>query len=127
MSGDENLFEALDSIFGRARGVTSDDGAMDAVVERARYQESLMTELLITLAGKGVLTNGDAREVIRKAKERTVKKDTEESAKHNCPCPIHDKRPHKALDCARCGLVVPHLIESDTTARCRACLTPRSV
>jgi hypothetical protein len=104
---------------------------------RARYQEALMTELLTTLAGKGLLTNAEAQDVIKKAKERVQGStgETEGAAaterttsRGDVPCggscPLHDKRPHKSLECQRCKSVQPHLIEGEV-ARCRTCLTPR--
>jgi hypothetical protein len=97
--------------------------------ERARYQEGLITELLTTFAGKGLLTNAEARDVIARAKERVAKAKAEtpmSSSPTGCLCPMHDMRPHKVLDCAPCHAPMPHLIEG-TVARCRRCLTARSV
>jgi len=107
--------------------------------ERDRYQESLMTELLTTLAGKGVITNADARDLIGRARERAKKKDGEDtpteasekaSSNSDAPCggtcELHDERPHKTLSCRRCKEPVAHLIEGEV-ARCRACLTVRMV
>lgn len=116
--------------------------------ERARYQESLMTELLITLAGKGVLTNAEAQDVIRRAKERAKQKSETEAVKKPSAtttppatpdaeatksgeppcggtCPIHDTRPHRNVECQRCKLTTPHLVEGEIL-RCRVCLTPRT-
>jgi hypothetical protein len=48
--------------------------------ERSIYVESLFTELLTTLAGKKLITNDEARDVIAKAKERAKKKTEEADA-----------------------------------------------
>jgi hypothetical protein len=105
-----------------------------ARMERDAYQESLITELLITLAGKGLVSNAEAKDVIQRAKERAKQKTaekTETTGEHdeNSPCggacALHDKRPHKKLECARCKKVTPHLIEGEI-ARCRVCITSRS-
>ena len=88
--------------------------------ERHYYQEALVTELLITLAGKGLLSNDEAKAVIAHAKERASKK-----AKASSADTEDDPRPHKSLYCDRCHGTTPHLIEGPK-ARCRACVTERS-
>ncbi len=148
----------FDSIFGKGGafdGIFGKGGAFDAAIkdgtvkrvfggttqealERDRYNEALMTELLTTLAGKKIITNDDARDLIAKARERVKKKAAEDEkpgktqetahgsdAPCGGTCPLHDKRPHKDLECRRCKKVERHLIEPDGTARCRVCLTAR--
>lgn len=151
-SDNESFFESIfgkggsfEQVFGKKTAATTESKVARNArkrEERTRYQESLMTELLITLAGKGVITNEDAKNVIAKAKERAKQKsendekattDEKAAAKtddHNgtpCggSCPIHDKRPHRKLECARCRRATPHLIEGEV-ARCRICVTSRS-
>lgn len=145
--GDGSVF---DQVFGRPSNMKFVSAAIKPPVgqasgsEREHYQESLITELLTTLAGKKLLTNEEARDVIRKAKERAKTKAKESSSKvkvvmneahdetggagDDAPCggscPIHDRRPHKRLECARCQKVTPHLVEDDN-ARCRVCVTAR--
>ncbi len=156
MSGDsvfDGIDSAFDSIFGKGGaldGIFGKGGTAEKVfkaaqrqmpdaLERDRYNEALMTELLTTLAGKKIITNDDARDMIAKAKERVKKKAAEDEKKtptrpqeaHGTDtpcggtCPLHDKRPHKDLECRRCRKVERHLIE-DYTARCRVCLTARA-
>lgn len=147
----------FDSIFGKGgtfEAIFGKDGALDGVfkdgtvkkvfsgttqeaLERDRYNESLMTELLMTLAGKKIITNSEAKDMIARAKERVKKKaaedakpgKTETAHDSDAPCGgtcrLHDERPHKDLECRRCKKVERHLIESDGTARCRVCLTAR--
>lgn len=128
---------SLDAAFKDGKKVFS--GTAREALERDRYNEALMTELLTTLAGKKIITNAEAREMIARAKER-VKRKSEEDKKSKSSeskseevddgpcggtCPLHDKRPHKNLNCKRCERIEPHLIDPDGTARCRVCLTAR--
>ena len=129
----------LDEAFKKAPKVTRQ--STRRLDERACYQESLMTELLTTLAGKGLFTNAEAQDVIKRAKERAKQKATTETTEEQTvtaekttvghapcggSCPIHDTRPHKKLECQRCKSATPHLVEGEV-ARCRTCLTPRMV
>ena len=86
-----------------------------------------MTELLTTLAGKGLLTNAEAQDVIRRAKERAKQKtatETTEEWRVTAEKTTHDARPHKKLECQRCKSATPHLVEGEV-ARCRTRLTSR--
>lgn len=154
MSEPRSLFEIL---FGPPRGVRSQ--VVEAVLgklqpptagpsplERDRYQDAMMSELLTTLAGKGTITNEDARGIIARAKATTAAKmaadkqpqpppaqssdalGPNEHAECGGRCPIHDTRPHTTLPCSWCQGVTPHLLSGNSTvATCRKCATTRSV
>lgn len=92
------------------------------LIKRARYQESLFTELLTELAGKHILTNEQCQNIIKRARERTEAK-TEAQAEHStCPCPNCDTLEHREMHCAFCGGDTAHVIIG-FTARCRRCCT----
>ena len=98
MEKDESIFESVFGKGGPFEAIFGKGGAFEKMLgkdgvkvvrhvhdgkkcaERARYQEALITELLIELAGKKLMTNEEAREVIKRAKERANAK-TDEAAK----------------------------------------------
>ena len=115
----------MDQLAGRIRTVI--ESVTSETRARMRYQESLFTELLTTLAGKKMLSNDECRDIIKRAKERANSKEEQhdESKGPQCSCPRCDRRPHSGLECERCGQTTLHLLEKDNTARCRVCLTAR--